>query len=426
MRSPGILGTSGRTLPWGGAQLSRTLTSGGEELGMTTRRITAAAVIMILLILPSAGFGGVLDVSVGGISGRILDPDGSPLEWGRATAIDAAGEDVQTVEADADGVYLIRNLVPGEYRVRFDSPYLTRWHVPFRYEPIWYEDATSVADARPVRVTTGAVTSKIDGRLHSGTVIRGSVNTPQGDPIADARIEAIGSDGTMFWDQSGGDGSYEIYVAAATYRVVAQSSARDEYGRHLYGWAWHGGGTGISVTVSRSSRLDNIDVVLTYVPRPGAIGRAAAVILKSAEGQQSLNDTGQQSVYTCWDTPATFDARLETGCVDPRWVGRVTSSATVGRVWIAYGGYSVVHASATSDCIFGVHSEVSIDPIGYTSLPQPIEPNTELIVDGNRITLNYQRIISPYDIEVAAVRVVEANGRESLHGYARSRLTGCP
>ncbi|MFJ9151909.1 MFS transporter [Streptomyces sp. NPDC102270] len=153
-----------------------------------------------------------LDIVLGGagrLTGRVLT-DGTPVRDATVTLTDAHGQVVATTRSGHDGVYVITELVAGEYTLAAGAP---------AFRPV----------ALPVTVRASRDT-RLDVELAGGAVLRGTVRAGGGRSVEDARVTLLdiagnvvdtlttGPDGTFrFGDLSGG----EYTVIAAGYPPAA-------------------------------------------------------------------------------------------------------------------------------------------------------------------------------------------------------------
>ncbi|MDI6832130.1 MAG: carboxypeptidase regulatory-like domain-containing protein, partial [Actinomycetota bacterium] len=114
-----------------------------------------------------------------------------------------------------DGTYVIENLVPGEYRVIFNSS------SGQNYKSLWYDGADSFLDARPVMVNERVNTGHIDGHLSEYASVSGRVTDGEGNGVPDVLVRFF-KDGTVEVDSvlTDSEGRYERYnLAEGTYLV---------------------------------------------------------------------------------------------------------------------------------------------------------------------------------------------------------------
>ncbi|HRW03925.1 MAG TPA: carboxypeptidase regulatory-like domain-containing protein [Caldilineaceae bacterium] len=220
--------------------------------------------------------------AVGAISGVVMDKAGRPLAdaWVEAH-IDTNNDNLweyngDGVHADANGVYLLRDLAPGIYRVRFfqDGYYMQ-----------CYDHATSIESATDILVTAGMTTPNINAELiHMGS-IRGRVTDRRDDPLPRVVVEAFHDpegDGTWqgalhhfaITDQ---EGHYAIeWLERGTYRVHFDSSSPyvdDEYYNNAVTVE-----EATDIFVDTSAMIDGIDVQLG-----GAAGRMTGRVTDEAD-----------------------------------------------------------------------------------------------------------------------------------------------
>ncbi|HOW86788.1 MAG TPA: carboxypeptidase regulatory-like domain-containing protein [Candidatus Aminicenantes bacterium] len=157
----------------------------------------------------------------GSISGRLTDGDNRGLMSGRVAAVNAATGDGWTAAPDFEGNYLIRNIPPGSYRVRFANS---------SYPPEWYPEAASGADASLIPVIAGETVSGIDGVLEAdGSGFSGRVTDSSGTGIPGLAVVAIDGFLDGFNTSSAvtnADGDYTVLnVPLGTARVLFQPNA---------------------------------------------------------------------------------------------------------------------------------------------------------------------------------------------------------
>jgi hypothetical protein len=107
-----------------------------------------------------------------GLGGRVFAPDGSPLAGTLAVArrTHRHGGDVDSTVSDAGGRYWFPRLPDGEYAVG-----------------LWHRDWRGL-ELPAVRFDPGRRTLLPDATLSPGAAIRGRVTTPDGRPVAGARV----------------------------------------------------------------------------------------------------------------------------------------------------------------------------------------------------------------------------------------------
>ena len=96
----------------------------------------------------------------GTITGRVIDPNGAPVNGAAVSANSNSGWGNTTT--DADGRYTVGDLGAGDYRIEVRAP------AGINLATEYYNNATSYDTATPVTVTAGANTAGIDVQLAVG------------------------------------------------------------------------------------------------------------------------------------------------------------------------------------------------------------------------------------------------------------------
>jgi len=105
-----------------------------------------------------------------------------------------------------DGTYTISNLLPGTYRVRFDSVQYGSRRLPGHY----WEGAQTLQAATDIKLTAGATAQGIDAVMIEGASISGTVSGPTG-PRPGAIVRLFDASGTLFNGRyTEADGSWKI------------------------------------------------------------------------------------------------------------------------------------------------------------------------------------------------------------------------
>ncbi len=134
---------------------------------------------------------------LGSISGRVTQPDGSPLVGSSVTALvvqypglawfpSTMGAYHRTAFTDSNGDYTMTGLAPASFSITA-SPVNSNDPLAFEYYQNQYRQTT----ADPVVVAPGTATTGIDIQLEVGGVISGRVTGPNGEPIAGTGVSAI-------------------------------------------------------------------------------------------------------------------------------------------------------------------------------------------------------------------------------------------
>jgi hypothetical protein len=113
---------------------------------------------------------------------------------------------VAFAQTAADGTYTISNLLPGTYRIRFDSVQYGSRQLPGN----WWEDAQTLQAATDIKLTAGATAQGIDAAMIEGASISGTVSGPTG-PRAGAIVRLFDASGTLFNGRyTEADGTWKI------------------------------------------------------------------------------------------------------------------------------------------------------------------------------------------------------------------------
>ncbi|MCX4857924.1 carboxypeptidase-like regulatory domain-containing protein [Streptomyces canus] len=122
-----------------------------------------------LVILPSPG----------GLTGTVRGGDGEPLSGALVVATDQRGDVTASVTAGTDGGYQLADLLPGDYTLSVSAP-----------------------GHRPVAVpaAVSAETARLDIELTAAATLRGTVHTPDGRALDDARVTLIDAAGNVVGD----------------------------------------------------------------------------------------------------------------------------------------------------------------------------------------------------------------------------------
>ena len=148
----------------------------------------------------------------GKIAGQLVsDADGTPLAGLHVEAFDWVGTWRQTAVTDANGMFLVGGMDPGDYR-------LWAWDPSSRFADEWYQDKTSMTAADPIATAAGQVTSGILMRMNRSGSISGKVL----DAMSGLPVEGIS---LMAWAVSGGGGSgqsvgYATSASDGTFSVL--------------------------------------------------------------------------------------------------------------------------------------------------------------------------------------------------------------
>ena len=162
---------------------------------------------------------GIDDVlfATGQISGTVRNVGGSPAAYVQVCATLSTGFGYwPCTSTAADGTYTISALPPQSYVVAFYS------YSASGGSSQWYSNASSLAAATPVSVSTGATHTGIDDLVPAATAtkISGTVTDSGGHPIAGVCVNAVGATGAGPVNDTSSDGTYTLDgVAPGSYDI---------------------------------------------------------------------------------------------------------------------------------------------------------------------------------------------------------------
>ncbi|QFR98130.1 DHA2 family efflux MFS transporter permease subunit [Streptomyces tsukubensis] len=147
-----------------------------------------------------------LDVVLGGagrLAGAVLTADGTPVRDASVTLTDVRGEVVSSTRSGHEGLYVISDLVAGEYTLAASAP---------AYRPA----------ALPVSVQAARETRQ-DVELAGGAVLRGTVRASAGRPVEEARVTLLDAAGNVVDTlTTGTDGTFRfVDLSSGEYTVIA-------------------------------------------------------------------------------------------------------------------------------------------------------------------------------------------------------------
>lgn len=254
------------------------------------------------------------------LAGRVLDPDGLPIQGASVGAVKLSGESwrpfesaSETVETDADGAFEIADVHPGSVRVRAFAA----------------GRATTETDA--LRVEPGARIEGLVLRTGRGARLLGRVLGPGGQGLSDRRLYLRGEEGgSTAWTQSDPTGRFAFEdLPAGRYVLQVNPSAEDldalrDADGEIQGSAWR------ELAVERLVELaegETLEVVL----EPGVHDEVvvAGVVLASGEPvpktSLALRPRGARlwsmNEHTVTDAEGRFEVALR---AEGAWVASVT------------------------------------------------------------------------------------------------------
>lgn len=197
------------------------------------------------------------------IAGVVTDEAGQPVEnvsvWARPT--DSDGTRFPTgVSTSPDGSYSLSGLVPGDYRVQFETD-----QAATNVAGEWWNDAETEAAATVLTLEAGEVFGGISPVLSPGAGISGVVRDGSGTPLSDAQVTLHAVDGTWLANAwTGPDGSYRFQgLDAGSYRL----EFRTQVGERAFLSEWWNNAPDLAsaddlVTVAGTT-VEGIDAVLS-------------------------------------------------------------------------------------------------------------------------------------------------------------------
>ena len=161
----------------------------------------------------------------GAIAGRLTDNDGKGLLSGYVSCVGEDGSYFHGAQPDHEGNYVVRNLPPNNYRVRFSYTFSSITNYP----PEWYPEANRMEEAGLLAVGPGETVNGIDGMLeHDGGVIPGRVTNASGTGLAGLMVMASEQNwgGTTSAAMTDANGYYTVLnVPQGTAKVLFNTDA---------------------------------------------------------------------------------------------------------------------------------------------------------------------------------------------------------
>ena len=168
----------------------------------------------------------------GSVSGRVVGPDGEPVEWVHVSAEGANGEVGLNCSTDDHGVYRIGGLRPGRYRIKA-APQMTTLPPETRSDgtseshflATYHPNSAAAKGAARISVQAGSELTGIDIHLAQGPVVRVS-GTVRDLPDSCKPLVEFRSGKTFFAvPRAKPDGTFSIWrIDPAAYTVAASCS----------------------------------------------------------------------------------------------------------------------------------------------------------------------------------------------------------
>lgn len=139
------------------------------EFYANKQTLDQATPVPIVAGVETSGIDAQLQKPGGTISGVVTDSSGNPVRNIEVTAYDESGMEVERDGTDSEGLYTVKGLATGEYRLEYEV-YPSSANLLGEF----YDNADTLAEATPVSVTVGTDTPNIDVELSRGGSISGS------------------------------------------------------------------------------------------------------------------------------------------------------------------------------------------------------------------------------------------------------------
>ncbi|MDQ1355380.1 MAG: hypothetical protein QG657_5690, partial [Acidobacteriota bacterium] len=190
--------------------IDKTTYDTADPVGVTAGQTTAEIDAQLIL-------GGV-------ISGRVADESGNGIQNVRARLYDSANKLVTIVATNSSGNYTLTGILPGSYRVYFDTTYVTG-----NYVAEYYNDKFILSAADTINIISGQ-TATIDAVLSPGGIISGQVTDTGGNGIANVRVSVRNaySNGQFKYKYTDSSGNYTIQgIPASLCKVYFNTGSTD-------------------------------------------------------------------------------------------------------------------------------------------------------------------------------------------------------
>lgn len=190
------------------------------------KRVAVTIAVVAGLVLPAAPS----HARVARVSGQVLDQSGKPASGACAYA-EQGGHVSGWASVGAVGGYLIDGLMPGIYRVRFDSCR----ERPGQFSTSWYDGGYSAEQATDVIVV--AHTRGIDGRVTRSGWISGRVLGSAESPVPGACVTALRSRAIWASARADASGAYALFLSDGNYRIRfddCEPAASPRYAHQFY------------------------------------------------------------------------------------------------------------------------------------------------------------------------------------------------
>jgi len=158
------------------------------------------------------------------ISGRVTNASSQGISNVSVRIYDLSNVQIKSASTDTSGNYSVLGLVPGNYKVFFDT------RNDGNYISEWYNDKTSFTTADQVSVAVDLTTS-VNAHLASGGIISGQVTNTSNMGIANVNVNVYDSFLSVVRSgRTGADGNYSVQgLATGSYWIYFDTSSAGYY-----------------------------------------------------------------------------------------------------------------------------------------------------------------------------------------------------
>jgi hypothetical protein len=273
-----------------------------------------------------------------------------------------------TTSTSADGSWVLANIVPGTYKVKYDA-------AGTHFMTLWY-DQKSTRDAATILTVAPGAALTLSAFLVTESTVSGTVRNADGTTLANATVNIQRQNGTaVATTTTDANGAYTFHqLGADTYLIRASLAG--------YASTWYGNGAvhqdqAQTIAVAESQDVTGKDITLaaggsisgTVTPQPAKTGTAG--VLATAHGDWYWAGVGTDGTYALTNLP-TGDYIVQFYAVGymSEYYNDVTSSGSATTVHVTAG--------ATTSGIDAVLTA------GIASVPNPASISGRVVdLDGN-------------------------------------------
>ncbi len=181
----------------------------------------------------------------GSVTGTVTDSSSSPLADVVVDAFTPGGVVAGSATTTADGTYVVRRLVAGEYNICFDASKLDNSNSTGGYEDqchdgVYWDGSNFDVDGATVAVVGGSTVTGIDAALVPFGAISGVVTDSVGVPVDNVRVDVFTTGATPAFVASTStavDGSYTVLQLRAGDYYLCFDTSNAEGGTGVAGYA---------------------------------------------------------------------------------------------------------------------------------------------------------------------------------------------